>query len=37
MIKLSNCSREPVEAIKQITYEQLNQMMEDLLKENGFY
>lgn len=44
MLKFINCSRELIGVstqsavvFKDITYEQLNQMMEDLLKENGWY
>ena len=37
MLKLHNCSREPVVTCKDLTYEQLSQMTEDLLRENGFY
>ena len=45
MLKLNNCSRELIQQQtpftahhnKELTYEQLNQMLEDLLKENGFY
>ena len=37
ILKLNNGMREPTMTQKDLTYEQLSQMVEDLLRENGFY
>ncbi|CDW74066.1 serine threonine-protein kinase nek10 [Stylonychia lemnae] len=44
LIKLNNCSRETIniggqtlQSLKDVTYEVLSQMIEDILRDNGFY